>query len=162
MPFPIMPNGKNNNENDENNYTSGIDINNLAFDGNQNKAQIFQYNLGQRISNNDAKYLFEIWSSKDEVMSQAAQNVSGEKDEQVYRVPKEISNDNLLSLKAANLIVGSGDTVKITNKGKEIIKRIVLFGEKPSFNKKENVLPYSEVEKRMRENLVNANKRRYR
>jgi hypothetical protein len=162
MPFPIMPNGRNDKEDNENNYTSGININNLVFDGNQNKAQVFQYNFGQKISNNNAKHLFEIWSNKDEIMSQAAQNISGEEEAQVYRVPKNISNDSLLSLKTANLIVGSGNTVKITEKGKEIIKRMVLFGEKPSFNKDDNILPYSEVEKRMRENLVSANKRRYR
>jgi hypothetical protein len=163
MPFPILPSGRGKDNGDnENNYTSGIDINNLSFDGNQNRAQVFQYNFGQKISNDNAKHLFSIWSNEDEVISQVAQNISGDKEERAYRVPKEISNNELLSLKAANLVVGTGDTVKITDKGKEIIKRMVLFGEKPAFNEKETVLPYSEVEKKMRENLISANKRRYR
>jgi len=78
--------------------------------------------------------------------------VKGSKDD-IFRVPNTMSHSDVLALKSAGLIDGGDKTVRITDKGAEIIRKMVLFGEESSFESDNKMPSYSEIERKIKANL---------
>lgn len=76
-----------------------------------------------RVSSSDASLMFNFWKNS------AAVSVASSEDPAV-RVPASFDNRDLLRLKALGFVAGDDtDVVKVTARGKEVIKNIVLNEE---------------------------------
>jgi len=86
----------------------------------------------KKVSSNDASLLFRFWKNADE----------GEPDS--YEVPKCFSNSDVLRLKSMGFLAGDTDVVKLTSRGKEVIKNIVL-NEENAYESTRVHKPYTEI-----------------
>lgn len=68
-----------------------------------------------------ASLLDVIFKSEDKVVTAALKIVAKEEDK-LYRVPSEISDNDLLGLKTLGLVQGQGRLVKITQSGKNLLR----------------------------------------
>ena len=149
MPFPIIPNNiKTQIEKDP--YKNTININTLNYTSDSRSSQLFDTIMGSNVSDQEAQILFEIWSAKDVSLSEANKYLG--QNEDVYHIPKKLrNNSNITRLKSHGFIDGGEHTVKFTNKGREIIKNIILFGEDSSFKDGDSLPKYSEIQKIIKE-----------
>jgi len=86
----------------------------------------------KKVSSSDAGLLFRFWKNADE----------GELDS--YTVPKCFSNGDVLRLKTMGFLAGDTDVVKLTSRGKEVIKNIVL-NEENAYESTRVHKPYTEI-----------------
>ena len=86
----------------------------------------------QKVSSSDAGLLFRFWKNADE----------GE--DESYTVPQCFSNSELLRLKSMGFLSGDTDVVKLTARGKEVIKNIVL-NEENAYESTRVHKPYTEI-----------------
>jgi len=86
----------------------------------------------RKVSSNDASLLFRFWKNADE----------GNNDS--YTVPQCFSNNDVLRLKSLGFLSGDTDVVKLTARGKEVIKNIVL-NEENTYESTRVHKPYTEI-----------------
>jgi len=131
MPIPIMPVnhsplGDNKNEVPTADY--GIDVSALPF-AIEKKSKS---NNIIKVSNFEAGILFKLWKD--------AESIDGDH----IPTPDSISNNDILRLKASGLISGGMEDFTFTQRGKDVIKTIVL-SEENSLDKNSKTKQFQEV-----------------
>jgi hypothetical protein len=156
MPFPILPNQKT--KKTPKSPMQPVNLDMLNYQGGGISGQVFedvsQVNVGDR----EAAMVYDIWLNKDEDLSNANSHLGEEED--IYNIPDKLSYQDVLSLKSRGLIEGGDKTVKFTPKAKEVIKNMILFGEDSSFEQKKSVPKYSDVRKKIQENMQKKSNKR--
>jgi len=156
MPFPIMPNQRTEKTPQSLIQPMSVSIDMLNYMGDNTGLLKNTYHPND-IDDNEADIIYNIWLHKDKELSQANRYMGEEED--IYDVPDGVSSQDLISLKARGLVEGSDSKVRFTIKAKEIIKNMILFGEDSSF-KGESHPKYSDIKKRMHDNMHKSSKRR--
>jgi len=131
MPIPIMPNH--------------MPVNTDRSPSGASPAQYQQIDVGmlssfmptpaqdnKKVSSNDAGLLFRFWKNADE------------QDNESFTVPKCFSNSDVLRLKTLGFLSGDLEIVKLTSRGREVIKNIVL-NEENAFESIRVHKPYTEI-----------------
>lgn len=85
-----------------------------------------------KVSSNDASLLFRFWKNADEG------------DDESFTVPPCLSNSDVLRLKSLGFLSGDTDIVKMTARGREVIKNIVL-NEENAYESTRVHKPYTEI-----------------
>ena len=147
MPFPIMPNQRTKKTPQSPMNSVSVDMLNYQGHGGIVLEDLSQSNVGDR----EAAMVYDIWNNKDDELSEANSYLGCEED--IYIIPDTMSHQDILSLKSRGLIEGGDKTVKFTTKAKEIIKNMILFGEDSSFEDGTSVPKYSDVRKRIQDNI---------
>jgi hypothetical protein len=73
--------------------------------------------------------LIKIDKHQDDLITEAATYVSGNPDDKQYKVPTDITDDQLFKLKGSGYVSGTGRVVSFTKKGKDAIKKAYLSTE---------------------------------
>ena len=95
---------------------------------------VLQIESAPTINSTAADSLFRIW--KDE---------SNKIDKNTYRRPATLSNYELDLMKDSNLVKVEGSNIKITDKGAEVIKVMVLGDNSSSFDKTSKLIDYNQA-----------------
>jgi hypothetical protein len=70
----------------------------------------------------DMSMLEKINENEDSLINAASEFATERKAKSLYSVPREIGDNDLLRLKTRGYVIGSGRSVSITDKGKEVLK----------------------------------------
>lgn len=133
MPVPIIP--------------QNVDFFNQKDDSHSVKTEYNQINIDDlarsftersviqnkiKVSSFEAGLLFKLWKDS-----------SSSSSEEEFEVPSVFTNDDILRLKASGLLSGNTERVKMTPKGKEVIKTMVLT-ESNKFDKSSSNKTYNQ------------------
>lgn len=90
-----------------------------------------------KVSDFDAALLFKLWREGKELRA---------KGDGVYKVPENLTNSEVLRLKANGLLTGDEEVVELTNRAKEVIQYMAL-AEENTFEKQASEKPLHEAVK---------------
>jgi len=136
MPVPIMPVNVPSDSDKKGPPQGDPDYVGINYELLQGIVQRNQSAPSQKISSSDASLMFSFWknSSAVESLQDAA-----------VRVPEDFDNRDLLRLKALGFVAGDDtEVVKVTARGREVIKNIVL-NEENAFVSNRVHKPYEEI-----------------
>lgn len=139
MPVPIMPVNVPSNDDERKSAPQEapeyVGINYELLQGIVRRNQSAQ---SQKVSSSDASLMFNFWKNSSSAGDEAAGDPS-------VRVPEDFDNRDLLRLKALGFVAGDDtEVVKVTARGKEVIKNIVL-NEENAFVSSRVHKPYEEI-----------------
>jgi len=130
MPLPINPSGFGSRGADEMRHAP-LGINFDALERAMLRVTKTAPKMQVMASDDDADILFRLWN-------ESTENGDG------YTPPQGFSNDDLMRLKASNLICGDDRAIRFTQKGSTVIQTMVL-GEENSYAKTAVKKPYSVI-----------------
>ena len=134
MPIPIRPNNTNA-QPSQPESGSGMSVDLLTRLLNGVSASIPKE---AEVADNDADLIFNLWE-KSSIIRDA-----GNIEDRIYKVPSNVSTNEILRLKSRGLLYGEKDQVRFTSHAAKIIKMMVL-AEGNSFSKKSVKKPYSVI-----------------